>query len=115
MKLILDIILYVGLVFSALIAILLVPNSSEELMVITPAESTGTTIFGVLSGTEARLISKVSDHRYIIENTGNELVSQLYKNGAFLVLNAAPIYGCGSNTQAPSKANLSGATMLTKK
>ncbi|UTW58240.1 hypothetical protein KFE96_15650 [Kordiimonas sp. SCSIO 12603] len=115
MKSILDISLYVGFVFLTLIAILMVPGSSDKLMIITPSKSTGTNIYGILDGTDARLISKVSDHRYIIENTGNKLVSQLYQNGAFLVLNAAPIYGCGAKEQPRSKADMAFAATLSEK
>lgn len=96
MALAFDVILYVSLVFTALFGVLLQPDNSEQLLVITPSKSSSISIYDVLHNTDARLISIVSEYRFIVENSGNNLVEKLYENGAFLVVSAASVNGCNA-------------------
>lgn len=97
---------YVGAAFFALLALVLWPHNSNKLLVFMPAvdaqgEPASATVdapyFSITANINVRLLNKVGRNGYVITvplGEGNAVVEQLYRNGAFLVLNAANLDGC---------------------
>ncbi len=62
-------------------------------------------VFSLLSGTNAQVLTKLGDQSFIVTASGadtSNIIKQLYQNGAFLVLNAAGLGGCGNTESATS-------------
>lgn len=103
--------LYVGATMLALLALSLWPHNTDRLLVIVPHEHADTapvsnnpdaSFFSITADSEVRLLSKISRNAYVITvpiREGNAVVDQLYRNGAFLVLNAANLDGCGGTQE----------------
>lgn len=101
--------MYVGATFIALLTLMLWPHNTDKLLVFVPAAhaegapasaTRDATFYSVTAGSDVRLLGKVSRNGYVITvpgGEGNAVVEQLYRNGAFLVLNAANLEGCGSS------------------
>ncbi len=96
MKLVLDMLLYVGCIFSLMLAVMIIPDETDDLLVVTHADTNKNAIFAILNNTDARLVEKISDRRFIVKGSDTNLVNALYENGAFLVLNAGSMYGCAA-------------------
>lgn len=101
------VICYSGVSLFALVLLALWPFNAERLLVIVPAASAGDgaivqnqdqQIFGMLSGTKAQLLEKITANSFVViapSGDGAALIDTLYEKGAFLVLNAAGLTGCG--------------------
>jgi len=94
MRLTIDIILYCLLVFGLMMTLLLVPTTGEKMLVIMGPNTTPSSIYAVLAGTDGRVVEQLSTRRYVIQSNDNGFVRKLYTNGAFLVMNASANYGC---------------------
>lgn len=98
---------YVVATFVALLALTLWPHNTDKLLVFVPAASADgvsasatqdAQYFSITADSDVRLLSKIGRSGYVIavpDRGGNAVVKQLYRNGAFLVLNAANLDGCG--------------------
>lgn len=102
--------IYVGATLVALLVLMLWPHNSEKLLVIVPAaraegtpasQLTDAQYFSITANSDVRLLSKVGRTGYVIAvpgGEGNAIVEQLYRKGAFLVLNAANLESCGGTS-----------------
>tara|TARA_R110002096_G_scaffold401346_2_gene598126 strand:- start:160 stop:432 length:273 start_codon:yes stop_codon:yes gene_type:complete len=70
---------------------LFLPHAGQNVMVVT---GHGSSIYSLLEGTDGRVVEQLSSGRYIVQGEELDLVTRLYKNGAFLVVNAPPRFGC---------------------
>ncbi len=109
--------MYVSAAFLALLVLSLWPHNTSRLLVfVAPAQMpfdqglesdqlssvdagpADATFYAVAANTQTRLLTKVGANGYVIavpRGAGGAVVQQLYRNGAFLVLNAANLGGCG--------------------
>lgn len=99
--------LYVCASFLVLAVLMLWPHNTDKLLVFVPSApavgasasfSQDAQFFSVTANSNARLLNKVGRHGFVIavpDEEGGTIVEQLYQNGAFLVLNAANLDGCG--------------------
>lgn len=100
--------IYVGATFMALLTLMLWPHNTDKLLVFVPAAHAegasasairDAAFYSITASSDVRLLSKVGRNGYVITvpgGEGNAVVEQLYRNGAFLVLNAANLESCGS-------------------
>ncbi|MFC3051602.1 hypothetical protein [Kordiimonas pumila] len=93
--------LYGAGIFALMLAVLLYPHTPDKLMVVVRGYPVPADIYAVLADTDAQLIEKISDRRYIVQYSAAGDIRALYKNGAFLVLNALPKAGCNSAAPKP--------------
>lgn len=110
---------YAGVILSAIAVQVALPTKGGDLLVIQRAGDDDGRIdqrmYQMLAETDAALLGKVGSRSFIVRGSvdggsaGNAvLIQTLYKNGAFLVLNAAGLAGCtGENTSPDNRSYLS--------
>lgn len=91
-----DIFLYCLAIFCLMLFAVLLPQAGQNMMVVTGHASS---IYSLLEGTDGRVVEQLSSGRYIVQGEELDLVAKLYENGAFLVVNASPQFGCAQPTE----------------
>lgn len=94
MKIIIDSVLFCVAIFAAMLAVVLVPGDSEKLLVFVKENKTDTSLYGILRGSDGRLVERLGARSFIVAGAAPGFISRLYSNGAFLVVKALPFYGC---------------------
>ncbi len=91
---------YVIAIFLAMTAMVLWPRAGDPILVfVSPfesAQSADEKLYALLSTTEAKLVDKVSGHRFVVTSDDPDLAQKLFRNGAFLVMKANPELGCSA-------------------
>ena len=69
------------------------PKEESLWLVVAPKGDGPSSVFQILQGTTSRIVDIIDENTIIISPSANTKPSDLYKRGAFLVVNAAG-YGC---------------------
>lgn len=99
---------YVALSLTAIAVLALWPFSSERLLVIMPGSTAHAAeqielvsdqrMYSIVTDSGVQLIEKLGRRSFVVtapDGEGADVIDRLYQNGAFLVLNAAGLGGCG--------------------
>lgn len=99
--------LYVVVVFGMMLAMVLWPGQDDKLLVIVADSDTYSAdhrLYTMLERTEAKVLNRLSSHRFIVTGPESDLVSTLYNRGALLVIKADPTLWCGSQDSTLNEA-----------
>jgi hypothetical protein len=102
-----DLSLFVGLIFAAMLLIVLAPADNGRLVVVLGKNQDVSSIYSVLSGTRGTLVEQIGDRTFVVESDEEGFTSALYRRGAFLVLSGTASYGCNAEIDTnPYRRNI---------